>query len=356
MTIEEKLFGLLREALWGVPFNEPVTPKDGKSLIAIAEKQTVAGLIIDILIKKDVRMEQQTVFEAFAYLEQIRLQNQQMNAELAEFARLMIETQTDYIIVKGQALAALYPDPLLRMSGDIDFLVKDYRHTADVLKSHWNVELPQSLAEKEVAFTHGAALYELHTYLIDFGSNSYKRYWEKALAGSTPIYVIIGGEQVAVMEPTLYVAYVFIHLFFHFIHEGIGLRHLCDWAVIMHHYAADLDRTRLENVLKDVGMMKAFRAFGSILEDQLGMKAFPFPLSDNDRKFQQCIVKDILHGGNFGRDNRKVRKVGVRHKAETMWLTFSNSIRYYSLAPKEMGLMLYRRLLVNLKLYTHSNC
>ena len=353
MTIEEKLFGLLREALWGTPFNEPISPKEAKQLIGMAEKQTVAGLIIDALIKKSVKMEQQTVFESFAYLEQIRLQNQQMNAEVAEFARLMVKTQTDYIIVKGQTLVALYPDPLLRMSGDIDFLIRDYEHTAEVLKAHWNVELPRSLAEKEIAFTHGEALYELHTYLIDFGSNRHKRYWEKTLAESTPIYIIIGRERVAIMEPTLYVAYVFIHLFFHFIHEGIGLRHLCDWAVVMHHYADEIDKPRLADVLQIVGLMKAFKAFGCILVDQLGMTDFPYSLSENDRKFQQRILKDILHGGNFGRNKRNVRNAGLKYKAETMWKVLSNSIRYLSLAPSEMFLQTHRRMMINLKIIFH---
>lgn len=354
MTIEEKLFGLLREALWGMPFNEPVSPEEAKRLISMAEKQTVAGLVIDTLIKKDVRMERQTVFEAFSYLEQIKQQNRAMNAEVAAFARLMADTQTEYLIVKGQTLAALYPNPLLRMPGDIDFLAKDYCHAAEVLKTHWSISLPNSLAEKETAFTHGTALYELHTYLIDFGSNRHKRYWEKTLTESTPIYIIIGGAQVAVMEPTLYVAYVFIHLFFHFVHEGIGLRHLCDWAVIMHHYAHEIDMSRLTELLQGVGLLKAFKAFGCILVEQLGMTDFPYSLDAKDRKFQQRILKDILHGGNFGRENRNVRKAGLMYKAETMWKVLSNSMRYLSLAPWEMFLQMHRRMVVNLKILFHG--
>ncbi len=350
MTIEEKLFGLLREALWGTPFNELVSPGEARRLISMADKQTVTGLVIDMLIRKDVRMEQQKVFEAYGYLEQIKQQNRVMNAEVAAFARLMADTKTEYIMVKGQTLATLYPDPLLRMSGDIDFLVKDYRHAAEVLKRHWDIDLPKHLAEKEISFTHGQTLYELHTYLIDFGSSRHKRYWENAMAKSSLTYIIIGGERVVVMEPTLYVAYVFIHLFFHFIHEGIGLRHLCDWAVLMHRYANETDKERLKEVLQGVGLLKAFKAFGSILVDQLGMADFPLSLSEKDRNLQQRILKDITKGGNFGRDNRNVRSVGLKYKVETMWLTLVNSIRYCSLAPQEMLLMTYRRIIVNLKL------
>lgn len=308
MMIEEKLFGLLREALWGTPFNEPISPEEARRLISMAEKQTVAGLVIDMLISKDVRMERQMVFKAYGCLEQIKQQNRAMNAEVATFARLMIDTQTEYIMVKGQTLASLYPDPLLRMSGDIDFLVKDYRLAAEELKMHWDIDLPKNLAEKEVSFTHGKTLYELHTYLIDFGCSRHKSYWENVQAKNRSIYIIIDGEQVAVLEPTLYVAYVFIHLFFHFIHEGIGLRHLCDWAVLMHCYANETDNERLTEVLQGVGLLKAFKAFGCILVDKFGMTDFPFSLSEKDGKYQQRILKEILNGGNFGEGNRKAKK------------------------------------------------
>ena len=355
MTIKEKLFGLLREALWGTPFNEMISPEEARRLISMADKQAVAGLVIDMLVRKNVRMEQQTVFEAYGYLEQIKLQNREMNAEVAALARLMADTKTEYVIVKGQTLAALYPDTLLRMSGDIDFLVKDYRHAADVIKTHWGIGLPKRLAEKEVSFTHGQALYELHNYLIDFGSSRHKRHWENALAKSNHTYIIIDGERVNVMEPTLYVAYVFIRLFFHFIHEGIGLRHLCDWAVLIHRYANETDKTRLTEVLQGVGLLKAFKAFGCILIDQLGMTEFPYPLAKKDHRLQQRTLKDILNGGNFGRDNRNVKSVGLKYKAETMWLTITNSIRYCPLAPKEMLLMTYRRVIINFELlFQHS--
>ena len=131
-----ELHGLLQQALWGIPFEGEVTPKEAGELIDLAEKQAVSGLIIDALIKNDVRMEQMKLFEAIGYLEQIKQENQRINHEIAEFARLMSDTYTEYVVVKGQTIAALYPEPLVRMSGDIDFLIHDYQHTSKVLKEH----------------------------------------------------------------------------------------------------------------------------------------------------------------------------------------------------------------------------
>jgi hypothetical protein len=206
------------------------------------------------------------------------------------------------------------------------------------------------MIEKEISFTHGNALYELHTYLIDFGCNKHKQYWERLLAESKPAIIEIGGEEVKVVEPTLYAVYIFMHLFFHFVKEGLGLRHLCDWAVMMHHYADEIDMQRLVEVLQNMGLLKAFLAFGSILVDKLGMKDFPLTLTDKDRKLQSCILNDIMHSGNFGRGKRKTQKAGFMYKLETMLFVLSNCMRYFSLAPKELMLIPYRRLVVNWKL------
>lgn len=348
--IDRKLLGLLREALWGTPFDDCISAAEARQLIAQAEKQTVAGLLIDTLIKKNVRMDQQTVFEAYVRLEQIKRQNQTINAAVTRFARLMDDEKIDYVVVKGQTLAVLYPEPLTRMSGDIDFLVSDYQRTAEVLRAKWGVDLPKRLLWKEFAFTYGNALYELHTFLVDFGSRKHHRYWEQALAASTPASVQVGGERVSVMEPTLYAAYVFIHLFFHFIYTGIGLRHLCDWAIMMHHYRDEIDKERLETLLKNVGLLKAFCAFGTILVDDLGMPDFPLALRDEDRKWQPRIMKSVLQGGNFGHGKRVVQQSGIRHRIETVLFTLNNSLRYMALAPREMCLILYRRTIVNFKL------
>ena len=152
------------------------------------------------------------------------------------------------------------------------------------------------------------------------------------------------------IEPTLNAVYIFIHLFFHFIKEGLGIRQLCDWAVMMHQYAGEIDKERLIEVLQNVGLQKAFLAFGTILVDILGMKEFPLPLSEKDRKPQGRIMRDIMHGGNFGRGKRNVQEVGLRYKLETMIFVLSNCMRYFSLAPKELMLIPYRRMVVNLKL------
>ena len=53
----------------------------------------------------------------------IRLVNRELNDELKRFVKLPLK---DYIVVKGQTIASIYPNPLVRMAGDIDFPTEGY--------------------------------------------------------------------------------------------------------------------------------------------------------------------------------------------------------------------------------------
>lgn len=351
--IYQKLLRLLQQALWSIPFKDQITTMEAGELIALADKQAISGLIINALIKNDVRMEQQTLFEAIGFLEQIEQGNKVQNREVATLTRFMADSKTEYVVVKGQTMAALYPEPLVRMSGDIDFFINDYQHTSKVLKENWGVELPRQMFEKEVAFTHGKALYELHTYLIDFGCKKHQRVWESIIAEEwkKEHYVEINGFKVRTLSPTINAVYIFLHLYFHLIREGVSLRQFCDWAIMLHHYRNKIDKDVLKEILQQLDMIRGYRAFGTILVDDLGLpeEEFPLSLAEKDRGMKERILEDIFQGGNFGKHNHKA-KSSLGFKMETFRMALNNSIRYYSLAPSEMCMMIPKMLRINLKL------
>ena len=74
-----KLFALLRCALWGNTFGETLTAKQFQRMMMLAEEQTVAGLVFEVL--KDCQIEELTdkkpIYKAVGRTEQIK---QQINA------------------------------------------------------------------------------------------------------------------------------------------------------------------------------------------------------------------------------------------------------------------------------------
>ena len=71
---EQLFFALLRTALLNIKEDFPpkIAPETSSAILRLAEEQTVSGLIIDALIRNNILMEQQTVFEAYGTLEQIK--------------------------------------------------------------------------------------------------------------------------------------------------------------------------------------------------------------------------------------------------------------------------------------------
>lgn len=117
------LFSLLRESLWRnvvITLNE-LSAEHAKNLFALAEKQAVLGLLIDALIRNNVRMPQREVFKAVGGLEQIKRVNYRVNDGVVKLHQIMEKYSVNYAVIKGQVVASYYPDALIRQSGDIDY-------------------------------------------------------------------------------------------------------------------------------------------------------------------------------------------------------------------------------------------
>ena len=176
--------------------------------------------------------------------------------------------------------------------------------------------------------------------------------------------VNILGKDIHTLSATYNALYIFVHLFFHMTASGVGLRQLCDWAMIIAQSAfqdssskfqvknvndnvnanlnpnkkSSLNREDLGGSLVKLGYFKAYKAMGAFLVEYLGLpeEQFPFALDEKDRKWVETIKKNILKRGNFGRSGRKVKNIGVLHSIETGYLNMVQTLTFYRLAPKEV--------------------
>lgn len=349
----ETLFQLLQSALWGKTFD---VENDCciKDVLLLAEEQTVVGLVFEEIANRNIKINQQELFEYIGIIQTIRHQNQVVNNVLAGFVNAIEKIDVDYLVVKGQTLACLYPEPNLRMSGDIDYLINtDYGYAKAKIEATQNVELPTKLLEREIAYNWRNVVFELHTSLIDFSCKKHQLYWDKLVVDSWQerTAVDIEGVRVKTLSPTLNAVYLFLHLFTHFSKVGISLRQFCDWAVFLHHYENEIEKDKVQSILKELDLQNAYAAFGTVLVDKLGLPETSFPMNINDshRKWTSKILDDIFRGGNFGRMNHKAR-IPWLFKLESVGFAFRNTMRYFRLAPSEIGMMIPKMIKINLKL------
>ena len=277
------------------------------SLMSLARKQTVDGMIAGVLIREKVLLDRIDAFKVFTLSERIRLLNEKVSKELTAISKLLSDNAIPHLIFKGQTISTLYPHRQERLPGDIDFYVdkKHFDRAKTLIKAEWGVKLDAEDSKQHYSFTHNNVLFELHYNMMHFFSSANQQYWDNILAANKPVMVKICNTDIPTLAPTLNLLYTFLHMYHHLVELGVGFRHFCDLICLLQHYHKDVNRTLLDKHLTELGFRKAFIAIGWILVDKFSLpkEMFPIELEKKERKYVKRILKIVLAGGNFGKDN-----------------------------------------------------
>lgn len=295
--MEKELFEILRSELWGTGLSfSQLSHSEFEELMALAGEQTVTGLVGDCLIKNNIKLEREDALSLFAKLKAIEKRNAHVNENLVSFVNFMERKGVDYIIVKGQVAGALYPNPDVRMSGDVDlyFVGDNYEKIKGLVEQRLGKQLSKLSDGKHVEFEVNGVVFELHEKLSRLATRKHQEYWDQmidhAILEGTDT-VTIAGKEIKTLSATYNALYIFVHLFYHMTASGVGLRQLCDMMkslspTLPHREGVSkIDKERLEEILKELGYLKAYKAMGAFLVEYLGLpeEQFPFVLTEKDR-------------------------------------------------------------------------
>lgn len=333
------IFKVLRSALWQKPMNRFDFPADKyKSLMKTADKQCVMGLMADGLKSSNIGLEKESFYHLLKLEQTLTEENEKVNANLRELCQLLKGASIPFMVVKGQVAGAFYPRPEMRMPGDIDFYVpqKDFDRAMDLIFAQWDEKKDES-NDRHIAFKHNDTVFEAHHYLLRFPNKKMQKQFDQLVETYPAEMVTVNGEEVPTLMPTLNVVYTFLHLFNHFIQIGVALRQLCDLTMMLHGMKERIDRDLLDLWLKEYDTTRAFTAIGAILTDKMGLpeEEFPYPITDNDRKNGEKVLRLIVRHGNWGayrRKNHNSKSLGFM--LERSRIRLSNHLLFYHLAPK----------------------
>jgi len=354
----DNFLSLLQNALWqqgDVP--KSLTVKTFKQIRETGNQQTVFGLIADALVRNNVQTNDDCTMLAMAELMIHQRQAKNINRGVAELAALLNEAKIEYIVFKGQTIAALYPKPELRTAGDIDFYVpaKDFQRAKTLIQEQWNVDFSEEEIDKHLDFERNEIRYEMHYRTETFGSKKHQRYFDQLIdnAVSHPSTIQIANTSVNVLPPTENLLLVFKHLFNHLLVEGVGLRQFCDLAILLNRHKEQIDASLLQRHLHKIGYWRAFKATESVLEQQLALpvESLPYETGKIDNYFGRKMTKEIFKRGNFGKFNRKENTEGKGKSIETARIAFAHCCQYFWLAPKDILCLIPKRIKISLSKY-----
>ena len=404
MTRQENLFFLLlRYGLWDTHAGElpeplPTTEEWGR-VWDEAKRQTVRGLLWSAIrqLPREQRPPQPMMWSMLAAVDAIERSNEQMTEAVRASRMLLRQEGVEPILMKGLAIALLYPHPEWRECGDIDWFIPSNNvfQALPIQLRKRGIETTSS-ADGSLSFDlHGVDV-ELHQQLIDIEApqcrkvlfqlrdenedetlryedendnpnlnpnlnededdNVTLRYENKTLryededetlryenkdeslryenGGSSPSTVI------STPSPLLSLVMLNAHLMKHAFTVGVGLRQFCDMARAYHTWHSRYDADRLSYYYRRLGMQRWTDLMHSILTDYLGLPAheLPFPLKRKEADSRR-LMRTVLEEGNFGQHTEAWQSASgshaniKRHTVQQIIKKMPLSMRY---APWEM--------------------
>lgn len=344
MTPNDFFLMLVQASLWNHRLHGgPIDHASLRHLMEVSDRQAVRGLVCNSLAKlsKDVVLSNVDAFEIYQSLQLIGQHNTKLFRALASLVHLLDDSDIPFVVVKGQTIEALYPLRHLRVPGDIDFYIskKYFDRAKKLIFKTWNVTYDAGDGNMHFEFMHEGVVFEMHFVLIVFSSRKIQRRFNVLLDNVTCLRRDIDGVSIPVFTPEFEILYTFLHLYHHFMELGIGVRHLCDFAVLCHqHRSLHLNTDILKDELDQLGFRQAFTAFEFVCVQALDLKESELPLeiSSHDRKYGKSILQQIFLRGNMGFYGKKYRsRSGLAYNIEAFKIKIFSRIRFFWFSPRE---------------------
>lgn len=344
-SIFEKVLALVRNELWGEPLTCTISAEEIEAILKVAKEQAVSGLAANAIVSNQLPIGEDLTLEVCAIQRMHEKKNREMNAEIAQFAGFLNRRNLGYVIMKGQTMATLYPNPLMRSSGDIDFYCPkdDFPRVQQAIEERLGIVMKHNGSERHDTFRINGYSFEMHSDLTIFNAPSHQKFWKSFIDDTikaAPHQILIGGEAVPILSPTVDAVFIFAHLMGHFMETGLGMKQLCDWAMVLYRHRDAIDKKRLDEYLTGVGLKKAYLCVGAWLVEKLGFpeKDFPFPLTAKNKSWVEPLHSNFMKMRAVGidLDDKVGHRVSFLHSLGTAMIVAKQTLRFLPLAPKEM--------------------
>ena len=356
----QALFALLQAGLWGT-FDEagasafPLSAGEWERVFTLARQQTVTGIAFRGLdfLPEEAAPPMGIMAKWMAHADRIEQSNRVMNGTVAKLYGHFASAGVEAVLQKGQGVAAMYPEPLLRECGDIDLYFPGHDGVSDPLAGI-DGAVRERQPDDSWSYVVDGIIVEHHTDLLDIQSPRAKRYVKRLIEEKGFEKVVTrDGVEVLVPAPEVNLLLLSSHILKHAFGVGIGLRQFCDYAVARRYYEGRVNLQEMREIWKKTGLEK----WQSLLEEFIGrFLDSDCALARNDNKdFQDdthserseesfykkktdVLLDIVLKGGNFGvysKDRENVPRARWARKVQTFRALMGNIGFAFRYAPGE---------------------
>lgn len=352
-NINNLFFELLRVAIGteGALSRVP-SPQEWKALYDMAKKQSLVGICFAGLQRlgadadsgfSKLGLTEMQYLTWMGMAAKIQQRNEVVNRQCVELQKRLAKDGFRSYIMKGQAVATLYRlhdndtlhyDKLchLRQSGDIDvYLDGGLEKVLSYARTFGKVEHVNELEMTVPVFSDTEVEFHYRPFIMrnPFKNKRLQAFFDskKEDCFANRILLKEGGEKLEISAPTMEfnLVHQLAHIHLHLFTEGIGMRQLMDYYMVLRTVQEVSDVQEVQNVIHALCLDRFASALMWVLGYVLGMDRDTMFWEPNE-KDGSFLLGEIMKGGNFGRhnENQNQRKGKVGY---SLWAVFFRNLR-----------------------------
>ena len=339
--IKEKLYFELIQIAIGSRICLSHTPSADEwgELYAMAKKQSLVGICfagVQRLQQQRQEPPEMLYLTWMGMAAKIQQRNEVVNRQCVDLQKRLSADGLQSCILKGQGTALLYGTLAgLRQSGDIDIWVKGDMDTTIawmkqkgiILGDVDSVHVPADFFDDTEVEVHFRPSYmfgrKAERFLMDF--------FEKS-ADSQMNHTC---EQHGFTYPTVAFNLVFsmVHINRHIYSEGIGLRQLLDYFMILK-ASTEIERKEAYDLLRQMKIGKFVAGIMHILKSYFGLED-DYLICSANAKEGEFLLEEIMRGGNFGHYDDRNSNLPKSMRWLRGWWSLKRMARYAIHYPSE---------------------
>lgn len=269
---------------------------------------------------------------------QIQQRNELINRRCVELQSLLSSSGLTNSILKGQGVAALYGKLKdLRQPGDIDVYVDcgrekaiEYAHSIGQESVDWDYKHLHLRVFKDTEV-------EMHyrpEVLLNLVKNRKLQRWFQSDDVQRQMFQPNGQISTPSVEFNLF--YILLHIYRHFLYEGVGLRQLMDYYFVLRSTSEQADKTRSLDAIEIFGMKRFAKGVVWIMLHVFGLEE-QYLLYEPDEKEGCYILGQIMEGGNFGHFDERLKKNNRNSKIVDVKNIIKHSIHLMAKYPVDVA-------------------
>lgn len=310
----------------------PLTDDEWASMYGICEKQALLGIAFAGVER--LPKEQYPPFDVLAEwvhdAQVAKDRNEKLSKECTYVCELLAKNGISSCVIKGQSNIINYPEHLKehRTCGDIDLWclprnnVRIHKGIANIVEyarryrlEHNQPDIPWHRVlyyHVEINLDSGTEV-ELHyrpSYLNCFWRNIRLQNW---FENNRQFESLKSPEGFPIPTNSFNAIYQLLHIYKHLFEEGIGLRQILDYYMVLRALHVDKRENPISNedimhTLGRFGMKKIASSIMYVLQEVFAMPD-EYLICKPDEKEGKFLLNEIIQAGNFGKYDKRIKRV-----------------------------------------------